>query len=130
MAFNSQAYYRYLGELRHHLFVDMSLNDIFENINYSHAERRFVNMYLIQDAETFYKYYSKRHHYKLSGVFNQILCAIFHQMDKCPIKYDIAKMLRLKKEMIETPVTSFELKEVTKDLYSFAWYVKKREMSL
>lgn len=130
MLFDSQAYYRYLGEFHRLLFDDMSLEDIFAEIHFSHTERRYVNLYVMRDKDTFFKYFEMQDHYGLTGVFDQVLSALFYQMDHCPIKKEIVAMLGVTRDMIKKPASLFAIKEVTKDLHSFSWYVKKRSLVL
>lgn len=126
--FDQRIYQAYLDKLGKHLFGEISIKKILNGIHYSHRERRFMALYLLKDKETFHTLYENREKLGIEQLFNQVISALFYKVDKCQFKQDLIEKFEIQKEMITSPATIFEVKEVTKDINSFIWYVRKRQL--
>jgi len=121
-------YKQYIAELSSHLFEGQSIEDIIKKVNQSHRIKRYVALYVTQDKETFYYYYTKRRELGLNDVFNQLITALLYQTNRHSIKKELVKELGINKEMIEFPCLDHEINEIKKDLNSFSLYYRKIRM--
>ncbi|ADO59932.1 hypothetical protein PPSC2_28515 (plasmid) [Paenibacillus polymyxa SC2] len=129
MNYYQYVFNQYIKELHNHLFENESIDSILRSIRKNHRKRRFMNMYVLKDKETFHYYYVRRNEMGLDGVFNQIVSALFYEEQKLLIKSKFICEMNIKREMISSPALMVEIKEFTKDLQSFVWYATKKVLS-
>ena len=124
----TDSYKAYLRELHTHLFGSEPIEKIIGEVKIGHRRKRFVAMYLIQDKETFDYYYERRKELKLEKVFNQLISSMLYKTEKNPLKQLFVDMLGLKNSMVMGKVSSYEIKEIEKDLHAFSFYETKKEL--
>ncbi|MBP1309188.1 hypothetical protein JOD82_002208 [Paenibacillus sp. 1182] len=129
MNYYQYVFNQYIKELHNHLFENEPIDSILRSIRKNHRKRRFMNMYVLKDKETFHYYYVRRNEMGLDGAYNQIVSALFHEEQKLLIKSKFIYEMSIKREMISSPVLIVEIKEFTKDLQSFVWYATKKVLS-
>jgi hypothetical protein len=129
MNLNQGLFRQYVEELQKHLFADMTLDDIINGLQESHRKRRFVAMYLLKDRDTFTSFLSKRHELGIDAVFNQIITTLLNKADSYPFIADWIELLDIKKDMVTKEPSSYEIREMMKDLKSFIFYCTKQELA-
>jgi hypothetical protein len=118
----------YIQELHTHLFENEPFEQIIQNLRGSHRRKRFVAMYLIQSHSIFYSYYKRKKELQLDRLFNQIISALLHKKEQNRLKQSFVNRLELHPDMISGKVSSYEIREMEKDLHAFAFYQTKKEL--
>ncbi|PLS19217.1 hypothetical protein CVD28_02060 [Bacillus sp. M6-12] len=118
----------YIQELHAHLFDNEPFEQIIQNFKGSHRRKRFVAMYLIQTKSIFYSYYERRTELQIEKLFNQIITALLYKKEQNRLKQFFVKSLELHPDMIMGKVSSYEIKEIEKDLHAFSFYQTKKEL--
>lgn len=122
------SYREYIHELHAHLFELAPIERIIGEVQKGHRRKRFIAMYLLQDKELFDLYYEKRKELRLEKVFNQLVSAMLYKTEKNALKQLFVEMLDLKESMIIGKVSSYEIREIEKDLHAFSFYETKKEL--
>lgn len=122
------SYKAYIRELHAHLFEEEAIEKIIGEVKKGHRRKRFVAMYLIQDKETFDSYYKRRKELQLEKIFNQLISAMLYKTEKKPLKQLFVDSLGLTSTMTTGKVSSYEIKEIEKDLHAFSFYETKKEL--
>lgn len=122
------SYKEYIQELHAHLFGQETIEHIIGEVKKGHRRKRFVAMYLMQDKETFDFYYEKRKELQLEKIFNQLISAMLYKTEKNPLKRLFVETLGLTSDMTMGKVSSYEIKEIEKDLHAFSFYQTKKEL--
>ncbi|WDM21279.1 hypothetical protein [Paenibacillus polymyxa] len=126
MDFDQEAFADYLEKMSAHLFGTNTLSQIIAQINDSHRARRFFTMYLLKNRETFFSYYQMRERLGISFIFDTIICALYYEREKKPVKQTLIDLLQIDLDMVNQQVDGYPLKEFNKDLNSFIFYWRKK----
>lgn len=122
-----QSYRTYVDELHRSLFEAAPVEQLMKNVYQGHRRKRFVAMYLMSlSKEEFDAYYANRFDLKLDKLFNQLISALLHETEKNPLKQLFVETLGLTEAMISEPISSYEIKEIEKDLHAFSFYQTKQ----
>lgn len=62
----------------------------------------------------------------LDKLFNQLISGLTHNTETSPLKQLFVKTLCVNQDMVTEPVTSYEIKEIEKDLNAFSFYQRKK----
>ncbi|MBT2282208.1 hypothetical protein J7E78_01405 [Paenibacillus polymyxa] len=126
MIFDQEAFGEYLEQMWEHLFETNTISQIIAKINSNHRARRFFAMYLLKNRETFYLYYQMREELGIGYIFDTAISALFHELEKKPVKQELIDLLQIDLSMADQKVEGYLLREFEKDLNSFLTFWRKR----
>lgn len=122
---------QYMDDLQMHLFGGMSLAEIIDLAKRDHHRaRRLLNLHILRNRVVFHDFYKRREELGIQSIFDQGISALFHEMERSPVKHEIVKVLGIEESMIESKVGKYELKEFQKDLLAYGMYWRKRKGDL
>ncbi|WP_214688606.1 MULTISPECIES: hypothetical protein [unclassified Exiguobacterium] len=122
-----QCYRTYVNELHHSLFDAAPVEQLMKDVYQAHRRKRFVAMYLLSlEKSEFDAYYARRFELNLDKLFNQLISGLTHNTETSPLKQLFVKTLCVNQDMVTEPVTSYEIKEIEKDLNAFSFYQRKK----
>jgi len=131
MKWDQEFFNQYLDDLQMHLFEEMSLSEIIELAKRDHHRaRRLLNLYILRSRVVFQDFYKRRKELGIQSIFVQVISALFHEVERSPIKQEIVELLGIKECMIESRVEGYGLKEFNKDILAFVLYWRKRKGDL